>query len=449
MPRFNRRAGLAIAILGAVACRPGDGKVAYVGATVWDGTGAPPIANALVLVDSDSIEILGSESETRVPRGAEVRRIDGKFVIPGLIDAHAHLERWMLNAFLAHGVTSVRDGGGDPDSVLALRDEIALGTTLGPRVFAAGAPIDGVPPSFPTSQGVRTPVEARRAIDDRKLLAVSHAIVEPKISSNVLRALLDEANVLEVPVAAHLGRVDAVTAARAGVTSIEHLSGVVEASVADPSTYLNAHSSYYAGWKLFLRGWSRLDSARLDRTARTLAQTGVIIVPTLFNQIAFSNLQNRAFTDRLDLSSVPAEIVARWEIPNLLRRAALTSTDFAAFRLGLPNQALFVRRFVAAGGVIATGSNAPYPLLGPGEALHEEMLALADAGLSAEQVLLAATRDAATLLRADSLGTLRPGNLADFVILNANPLEDIANIRSIDEIVYRGIRYRLSDLPYP
>lgn len=441
--------GAAVAVVGVLGCRPGDGKVAYVGATVWDGTGSPPIPGAVLLIDSDTIEVIGRESEMRVPRGAEIRRIDGKFVIPGLIDAHAHLERWMLNAFLAHGVTAVRDAGGDPDSIFTLRDEIALGTTLGPRVFAAGAGIDGTPPTFPTSEGVRSPVEARRAIDDRKLNAVSHAIVETKISRNVLRALLDEANVLEVPVGAHLGRVDAVTAARAGVASIEHLSGVVESTVSDPSTYFRAHSNYYTGWKLFLRGWAGLDSAALDRTARTLAQTGVVMVPTLFNQITFANLQNRNFTDELDLSSVPADIVTRWGIPALLRSAGITSTDFAAFRLGLPNQALFVRRFLAAGGIIAAGSNAPFPLLGPGESLHEEMLALARAGLTPEQVLLASTRDAAALLRADSLGTLGPGHLADFVILNANPLDDIVNVRSIDGIVYRGVSYRLPDLPYP
>jgi imidazolonepropionase-like amidohydrolase len=428
------------------SCNPGAGKVAYVGGSLWDGTGGAPISDVVIIVDSDTIEAVGSGGSLKVPRGADIKRIDGKWVIPGLIDAHAHSERWMLRPFVSYGITTVRDGGGNPDSLVALREAVSLGTEIGPRLYIAGAEIDGIPPHSADAAGVRTPVEARRAVDDVKLILGSHAIISTKITRTVLQALLDEAGLLQVPVAAHLGRIDAVTAARAGVRSIEHLSGVVEATVPNPAAYLNAHRDYYQGWTQFLSGWSRLDSAALDRTARRLAELNVVMVPTLVNQTAFSNLQSSSFIGGLDLTAVPENIVNRWAIPTLVLRAGITSTDFANFRIGLRNQALFIRRFRAAGGTVVAGTNSPKPLLAPGRSLHDELAAFVALGMTPEEALLSATRDAAALLGADSLGTVRPGGAADFVVLNGNPLTDISNSASIDQVIVRGVGYVRLDL---
>jgi imidazolonepropionase-like amidohydrolase len=437
---------LAIAIV-LGACKPGEGMVAYVGGNLWDGTGAPPVLDAVILVNGSRVELAGPPDLVKVPRGAEVHRLDGKWIIPGLIDAHAHLEEWMLRPMLAYGVTTVRDGGGDPDSVYQMRDRLNLGAILGPRFFVAGAPIDAPPPSVPTVQTVRTPVEARRAVDQRRLDDATHAIIYPKITRTMLRALLDEAKVLHLPIGAHLGKVDALTAAREGISSIEYLSGIVEATVANPAAYIQAHDDFYRGWKTFLRGWAALDSASLDRTARALAETKVAVVPTLAYSEAFSNLENQPFIDDLDLSTVPPEVSSHWDIPGLVRRAGLTANDYLTFQRGQPMRALFLRRFHAAGGLVAAGSHAPYPLLAPGASLHEELRQLVRAGFSPREALLMATREGARLLEAaDSLGVVRDGGVADFIILNQNPLDDIANVKTIEFVVFRGIRYARQDL---
>jgi len=427
-----------------VACDAGAGKTVYAGGTLWTGTGAPPILDAVIIVSDGHIEEAGPRNVVRIPRNADVRRVDGRWIIPGLIDAHAHVERWMMPLLLANGVTAVRDAGGHLDSVVALRDEALLGSILAPRLFISGAAINGTP-ARPEEVGVANALEARRAIDRLVLVDATQAMISPKITLALLRPLMDEANSLLMPVAGHLGKIDAITAVDAGLNAIEHLSGIVEASVTNPTAYFRAHSNFYAGWKMALQGWVSLDSARLDRTARILADAGVVIVPTLHYYETFSRLRDRQYVASLDLSTVTEEIRRSWNIPGLVREARLTGRDFTTFRRARLRQNLFVRRFRAAGGIVAAGSNAPQTLMAPGTGLHAELQQLVRAGLSPKEALLAATRDASRLLAADSLGTIQPGAVADFIVLSADPLADIANTKAIEFIVFKGRRYYPDD----
>ena len=433
---------LLLALPGISGClNPGKGKTAYVGATVIDGTGAPPILDGVIIVADGRIEQIGPPDLVKVPRGALEMRLDGRWVIPGLIDAHVHLERWALSRYLAYGVTSVRSMGGDRDSVVALRNAILLGTENGPRLYISGPMVDGRPATRPSATAVRNPREARRAVDDRVLLEASQIKIYTKIDRRLLEPLMAEANDLHIPVAAHLGKVDAVTAARMGVRSIEHMSGVVESSLRDPSRLYRAHSDFFNGWRLFGRSWSALDSAALDRTANALAETDVAVVPTLVLHEAFGHLSDREFIAQIDLAGVPTSVQEAWNVPDLIRRAGMRSADFAAFRSSRSAQDRFLRIFRKAGGKVAAGSDSPNQLLPPGASLHRELELLVAAGLSTEEALLAATREAAWVLDSDTLGVLRPGAVADFLVLSADPLEEITNTRLIERLVLRGQSY--------
>ena len=426
------------------ACDAGAGKTVYAGGTLWTGTGAPPILDAVIIVSDGHIEEAGPPDVVSIPRNADVRRVDGRWIIPGLIDSHAHVERWMMPLLLANGVTAVRDAGGHLDSVVALRDDALLGSILAPRLFISGAAINGTP-AGPDEVGVANAFEARRAIDRLVLADATQAMISPKITLALLRPLMDEANSLLMPVAGHLGKIDAITAVDAGLNAIEHLSGIVEASVTNPTAYFRAHSNFYAGWKMAIQGWVSLDSARIDRTARILADAGVVIVPTLHYYETFSRLRARRHIPPLDPPTAPEEVRRHGNIPGLVREARLTERDFARFRRARPNQNLFVRRFRAAGGIVAAGSNAPQTLIAPGSGLHAELEELVRAGLSTKEALLAATGDASKLLAADSLGTIKPGAVADFIVLSADPLADIANTKAIEFIVFKGRRYYPED----
>ena len=123
----------------------------------------------------------------------------------------------------------------------------------------------------------------------------------------------------------------------------------------------------------------------------------------------------------------------------MIARAGWKTADFAAFRASRANQDLFLREFRAAGGTIAAGTDASIQMMVPGASEHDEMALLVAAGLTPGDALLAATRNVAQLLGADSLGSVAPGKVADLVILLADPLADIANTRKIDRVMLRGL----------
>jgi imidazolonepropionase-like amidohydrolase len=440
MPRRRAHHLCLLLIPVLAACpNPGAGKMAWTGGTVITAAG-PVISNAVLIVADGHIQALGSADEVKVPRGTEVHDATGMFIIPGLIDAHAHVERWTLPAFLAYGVTTVRGAGGIQDSVVFLRDDVASGAAAGPRLFISGAMVDGAPAVWPGATTVRSANDARRAVGNRVLIGASQVKIYTKIDRRLLEPLMDEAKALEMPVSAHLGRVDAVTAAQLGVHSIEHMTGVPEAALGDPAL-LAAHADFFRGWNSTERAWARTDSARLDRVARAIVAAGTAMVPTLVLHDAWAHLNDSAYVAGVDVSAMPPAAVKAWDVPDLIRRAGLTPADFAAFQRARANEDLFARLFAKAGGLVAAGSDSPNQLLPPGASLHTELHLLVAAGFTPAQALAAATSNAARLLGVDSLGVLRQGVPADFVVLRGDPRRDIANVDAIEAVVAAGALY--------
>ena len=423
-----------------VACgSTGDGVIALEGATLIDGSGGEPVRDALILIKRGHIEAVARVNEIPVPRGAQVVNLIGKTVIPGLIDSHAHVERWAAERYLAWGVTTVRDlGASSTDSAIALKNDFDLGSVLGPRMLTSGAMIDGAPATYPTATAVRTPAEVRHAVDLRAVAGADHVKIYTKFTADLLRPLLDEATTLRLPVAAHLGKIDALTAARAGVASLEHMAGVVAAASRDPTPYFRAHDQFLRGWTTEEIGWAGLDSGALARTARALAATRVAIVPTLVVHEMLSRLDNPTLLSRPGMEDVPAAAASVRDVAGLLRRTGWRTSELQAFRRSRARQNQFVREFKRAGGLIAAGSDAANQLLVPGLSLHEELSLLVAAGLTPVDAITAATRKGAELLRADSLGRVTPGKVADLVVLDANPAANIAATRRIVWVMLRG-----------
>src|SRR3989449_458146 len=341
-----------VVLLLCAACKPpGEGMIALEGATLVDGSGRDPVKDALLLVKNGHIEAVARVNEVPVPRGAERISLVGKTIIPGLIDAHAHVERWATARYVAWGVTTVRDLHSDNDSAFVLKNDLNLGSVLGPRMFTAGAMIDGAPPTYANATAARTGAEVRKAVDQRAIAGADWVKLYTKITPELLRPLMDEAAVLRLPVAAHLGEIDGPPAARP-------------------------------------RGAPPRPMARAVRAA--------------------------------------------------VRGGGWGPADFAAFRRSRPRQDQFVREFQRAGGLIAAGSDAPNQLLVPGASLHDELSLLVAAGLTPLDAVAAATRRAAQLLRADSLGQLAPRKVADLVVLNRDPAADITATRDIAWVMIRG-----------
>ena len=427
-------------LVAAAACdrTPPDG-VALVGATVFDGSSPQPQMDQVIIVRNDRIVAIGTRAEVDVPRRMRTVDLSGKYVVPGLIDGHVHLQRWTLPRFLAAGVTTVRDVHGPFDSTLALREQANLGSLTSPRIFTAGAMIDAAPATYSDAFVVGGANDGRKAVDKLAVAGVDYVKAYTRVTPDLLRAIVDEAQTFGLRVTVHLGLTDALTASDMGVRAIEHMSGVPEATVANNAPLFAAHrEGFFPGWTAFEKAWAGLDSAAMARVAEKLVADRVTIVPTLVLHETLSRLDDPAITQDSSLRMVPDSEISRWDVPGMIERAGWTATDFSDFRASRPNQDLFVRIYRASGGKVVAGTDAANQLIVPGQSLIRELELLVQAGFSTTDALFAATRDAALLLGADSLGALVPGRKADLVILARDPLADVGNLRSIQQVMVRG-----------
>lgn len=437
---MRRWAALCCGVLVAGACTsPGKGMIALEGATLIDGAGGPPKIDALILVKDGAIKAVARVNEIKIPRGAQRISLIGKTIIPGLIDAHTTVERWALPRYLAWGVTTVRDMNSPGDSGYAIKRDLDLGSVAGPRMFTSGPAIDGMAATLSGASAVAGDEEARQAVDQRAVSGADYVAIYTKITPDLLRPIVDEAATLRLRVAARLGKIDALAAARAGVVSLELLSGVVAAAASDPTPFFRANDIYFAGLTMEEASWGALDSATVARVARALAATHVAIVPTLIAHDTYAHLDDPSLAERLGMADLPADMTNRLRTAStLLQRGGWRAAELAAFRRGRERQDQFVREFKEAGGLVLTGTDAPNPFLVPGAALHEELVRLVAAGFTPIEAITAATRHAAQVLAADSIGMVAPGKVADLVVLNRSPAEDITATRDIAWVMVRG-----------
>lgn len=443
MIRDSRGRSLVIAGLLVLGCKAtaNDG-IALVGGTLIDGSGGAALADAVVVVRRGRIESVGPRSGFELPRRTREVDVTGRWIIPGLIDAHAHLApaaSWAQPRYLAWGVTTLRDVHGGITSLTKLRQRSDGAAPVGPRVFAAGAMIDGLPTTYPDAIGVNGEKDARKAVDRLVTAGADLIKVYTRIDAPLLRAIVDEAKAFNLSVTGHLGMTDALAAAKAGIAGIEHMTGVPEAASNTPSSLITAHyRGFFPGWTASARSWADLDSAALTRVAQRLADAKITIIPTLVLHETLSRLRDPGLLRDPALEDVPEEQQRDWDVPGMITRAGWTEADFAAFRRSRPVQDLFLRAFARAEGRIAAGTDASNQMLVPGYSQHREMELLVRAGLTPREALRAATRNGAVLLGADSLGLIAPGKAADVVVLSKDPLADIRNTRAIESVMARG-----------
>jgi len=404
------------------------------GLTIIDGSGAPPIPGGRIVVRGGHIEAAGPADSVPVPRGAERLDLTGKWVVPGLIDLHAHPAPWTFSRFVAWGVTTIRDLHSDSSTATAVHDLANLGGVIAPRVFTSGPAIDGAPAWPPGAMEVGDPGTARRAVDAQLLAGRDWVKTQAHLTPELFAAVLSEATQLRMPVAAHLGLVDALTAARAGVRTIEHLSGVVEAASAEAAFLRAAHQRPGLAWAQVMQAWGVAPDGALGEVAEALARTGVFLVPTLVAQEALAAGPGV----RVRTGEIPDSVLDAWRVAAVMALSRGGSIDSTVFRRAVEKQAAFLRRFRETRGIVVAGSNSPRPGLAPGASLHRELELLVEVGLTPAEAIRAATMDAALALGADSLGRVAARRVADLVIVEADPLADIRNLQRIGLVFIRG-----------
>ena len=452
---------LALALLFCAACAPTQrtqvapepADLAFTHVNVIDVETGDVLPEQTVLIARNRIQALGPSSRVPVPLGAQVVEARGKYLIPGLVDTHVH--RWwstgttgdtvpLFGWLLANGVTSMREAGGAgrERELVQLRERIERGEMLAPRLYVSGV-------ASTKNVGRYGATDLRDLVRRLGGLGID-GIKVIHLTTDETSEAIEEARRIGLPAYGHthvfggagMQRPDlpfgfqgyARDAVASGLSGVMHVTALTPTPGQPPSafpadgTQEEQMAHYDRWWTGVLSGWLRMREGEMDDLVQAMVRQGTWLEPTLiFDDVSAhpDRYQDHPGEAYLGMSLTEWRGIAPLEAEQLRERQRVMA------RLGK-----FVRRFHAAGGLVLTGSdNTPVPGFG----LHDELVLLVEAGLSPLAALQAATRNPAHAFgREDRLGTIQEGKLADLVLLEANPLEDITHTRKISAVVMNG-----------
>lgn len=461
--RCQRHALFALTIITLLcSCsRPRNPVLAITHVTVIDATGSPPQTDLTLLIADQQIATLGPSSSTAIPRGALILDATGKFLIPGLADMHVHLtgagepagsREFILPLLLANGITTVRDMGGNVEDLLRLHNEITSGIRLGPQIFFTGPYLDGDPPRYQPSIVVRSASEARAAVDRLAIEGVNFIKTQSGLSLEAYFAIADESKQFHVRFVGHVpDRVSAMAASQAGQASIEHLTGVLlacsykEEELRRARFTPNPRNETSAQAHARDRVWGRklLDTyspQEADALLRAFVTNGTWQVPTfpIMGHLGFVTPKTNLLHDPR-MRYVPHNVRKIWFQGVQAQLENYSEADFTLREEIVHRSLELVGKMQVAGVRIMAGTDIAAPNVFPGSSLHEDISFLVEAGLTPMQALQAATKNPAEFLGTlQTQGTVEKGKVADLLLLDANPLDDIHNTQKIRALVLQG-----------
>jgi imidazolonepropionase-like amidohydrolase len=387
-----------------------SGTYALSGATIVDATGRAPIADGVIVVRDGRIADVGPRATTAVPAGVPIVQVSGKTIVPGLWDMHTHFTQveW-APVYLGAGVTTVRDMGNEFEFVTAVREAIRSRRTLGPRMLLAGL-IDG---SGPNAFGVYyadTPAEAKTLIAKYHDAGFEQMKIYSLITPAMVEAICAEAHRLGMTVTGHVP--NGMTIDQAVTAGMDHI----------------AH--------LAIRGEAGTDS--VNQTIALLKARKTVIDPTQsWGELLGHALGTPVAAFQPGLAKVPAPL------NRIFSNAGAAGVDAAAARSRVERGLRIVKALHDAGVPVVAGTDEGVP----GHSVHREIELYVEAGFTPMEALQAATIVSARAMRLEGeLGTIERGKRADLVVLDANPLESIHNIRSVRWTISDGRMYDAASL---
>ena len=417
-------------------------------ATVINPATSSVQSDTTVVVQGNRIISVSRPNGLHIPNGARVMDGTGKFLIPGLWDMHVHTAfgNWfpggrdiILPLFIANGVTGVRDMGGDVAVLETWRNQIEAGQLTGPHLVFSGPMLDGYLPDgknlrFPSSVPVTSPAEARAAVDSLVAQRVDFIKVQSLLSLESYLAAADEAHKRGLPIVGHVpDKVRITQVVAAGQKSIEHLMGSFEGCSSQEDKFIQGQGSL----QLLL---TTNDPKKCDDLIKLLARTQTWQVPTLAWQ------RGGTFLDQLDWQHQPLDryVPAYWRdvtwkrfkeemMPDLLHDPISLRTEYFARNLQM------VGTMHRAGVPFMAGTDTAAGIyVMPGFSLHDELANFVEAGFTPMEALQTATSNPAAFLGRNDAGKIEADCVADMVLLDADPLQNIRNTGKIAAVIANG-----------
>ena len=397
--------------------------IAIVHARIIDGLGGPPTEDGTVILRGSKIEYSGASGAAVIPRDAQMIDAKGKSVLPGLADMHVHIQGgWdgisvdllgyqrYLNAMLYSGITTLLDTGNYQPWILQLRQELASGHVLGPRIYCTGAMIDAAEPAWPDlAYALSTRAQIPEFVQRDKHANVDLIKGYANLSDRMLRYLVEEAHKEKIRVVIDQwernGSPDLV---RTGIDGFAHA----------PTRKMPA------------------DDIDLIR------ERGLFVITTLV--VEEYSARRRLADPRFLEEPLIAETTPPWFLTELRAEATRTLKegeikDAERSAAGIDEMKRNVKKLLDAGVLLAAGTDAPYPGVFQGEAIHHELELLVEAGMTPLQAIRTATYNAAQIMHAEQeWGSLQVGRLADVVIVGGNPAARISDTRKIETVIMNG-----------
>ncbi len=419
-----------------------DSTVAFTGVTVIPMDRERTIEDQTVVVRGGRIAALGPTASTPVPAGAA--RVDGrgKYLIPGLAEMHAHIPTPQAEAqlgadgkyaasvlmlFVANGVTTIRGMLGHP-AHLAMRERVRTGALLGPTIYTSGPSLNG--------NSAPDPATARRMVLEQRAAGYDFLKIHPGLSRQTFDTLARVADSVGMRFAGHVpAGVGLDRALEARYASIDHVDGFIEYLTGWRPGGGDATPAGFFGFNIS----DRADESKLAGIARRTREAGVWIVPTQALMDGFVSAEDAAAMGRRpEMRYLPKPLVAQW-VQAKSNAQAQPTYDAGRARRFIALRGRIIKALHGAGVGIALGSDAPQVMNVPGFSVHRELAVLVAAGLTPYQALETGTRNVAAYFGTlDRSGTVAVGKVADLILLDANPLTDIAHTTRIAGVMTRG-----------
>jgi len=447
-------AKLLAALLGAAALLPCAAQAQTLvieGGTLIDGTGRAPIEDSVIVIEGNRFRAVGRRGEIQVPAGAQVVDVRGKTVLPGFIDGHCHWESFWGEVYLHLGITTcvqIETQQNGPWG-LAQKEGTEMGRIRGPRLWPTGQAIGAREGEFETEGSrawrgyikVANPEAARAIVQRKKKDGYDGIKVSEFLTPAMLAVITDEAHKLGMGVTGHSW--DVVGYSNAKIDGIEHIWSVGYSSILDLDKRNKLAVDRTAGRIDAEEAGAFYETEGFDVVIKAMVDNRVAWTPTIAKWLRpFSPSAERFWKREQEILGNPnarfpaaVRVITEYTTEKLFRRYKPDQLERA--KIGYQKANEFVRRFVAAGGILKEGSDSPRGMAGM--LLHEALVMDVDAGVPPMTAIQAATLNVARTFKKDKdYGSVEPGKVADLSIVEGDPLKDIWMTQNVKLVVMNG-----------